>query len=123
MKREAKGSGPTLKPVLSARPGLQGPSPATRAFVLWSFLGFQAMDALTTHVGLQLHHQELNRLMAPLMALHGELAAYAVKGVAIAILLAVLMLLKSRPYVWRAFRIAAWVGAIAVVANVTQLIS
>lgn len=80
------------------------------------------MDAFTTHVGLQLHHQELNRLMAPLMAFHGELAAYAVKGVAIAILLAVLMLLKSRPYVWRAFRIAAWVGAIAVVANVAQLI-
>ena len=97
-------------------------SPAARAFVLWGFLGFQAMDAFTTHVGLQLHHQELNQLMAPLMALHGELSAYAVKGAAIAVLLTGLMLLKSRPYVWRAFRVAAWVGAIAVVANVSQLL-
>jgi hypothetical protein len=61
--------------------------------------------------------------MGPVIALHGELAAYAVKGIAVAVLLAILMLLQNRkPRVWHAYHIAAWVSAAAVMANVLQLL-
>lgn len=99
------------------------PPPARQASILAAFLGFQALDGLTTHLGLQLQHQELNRIMGPVIALHGELAAYAVKGIAVAVLLAILMLLQNRkPRVWHAYHIAAWVSAAAVMANVLQLL-
>jgi hypothetical protein len=101
-------------------------APAARlrqATILTGFLGFQAMDALTTHLGLQGHHQELNRVMGPVIALHGELAGYAVKGIAVAVLLAILMLLQERrPHVWQAYHVAAWVSATAVMANILQLL-
>jgi Domain of unknown function (DUF5658) len=94
----------------------------TQALILTAFLGFQVMDSLTTHLGLSLQHAELNRLMAPLIATRGELAAYAVKGTAIAVLLAVLMLLyRRKPWVWHAYRVGAWLSAVAVVVNVVQL--
>jgi len=94
-----------------------------QASILIAFVGFQGLDALTTHLGLQRHHQELNRVMAPVMSLHGELAAYAVKGIAIAVLLAVLMLLQhGKPRVWHAYHAAAWVTATAVIANIFQLL-
>src|ERR1700738_5724190 len=64
--------------------------------ILTAFIGFQVLDSLTTHLGLALQHQELNRIMAPLMATQGELAAYAVKGTAVAVLLAVLMMMYRR---------------------------
>jgi len=94
-----------------------------QATILIAFLGFQGLDALTTHIGLQGQHQELNRVMGPVIALHGELAGYAVKGIAVAVLLAILMLLQHRkPHVWQAYHVAAWVSATAVLANVIQLI-
>jgi len=94
-----------------------------QATILTAFLGFQGLDALTTHIGLQGQHQELNRIMGPVIALHGELAGYAVKGIAVAVLLAILMLLQHRkPHVWRAYHVAAWVSATAVLANVLQLL-
>jgi hypothetical protein len=95
----------------------------TQALILTGFLGFQVMDSLTTHLGLALQHTELNRLMAPLIAARGELAAYAVKGTAIAVLLAVLMLMyRRKPWVWHAYRVGAWLSAVAVVVNVVQLL-
>lgn len=95
----------------------------TQALILTAFIGFQALDSLTTHLGLALRHPELNRIMAPIIAAHGELAAYAVKGIAVAILLAILMLLyRRRPRVWRAYQVAACLTAFAVVANVLQLL-
>jgi uncharacterized protein DUF5658 len=94
-----------------------------QALILTGFLGFQVLDSLTTHLGLALRHPELNRLMAPLIATHGELAAYAVKGSAVAILLAILMLLyRRKPWVWHAYRVGAWLSAAAVIANVVQLL-
>jgi hypothetical protein len=95
----------------------------TQASILATFVGFQGLDALTTHVGLGLRHRELNWVMAPVMTLHGELAAYAVKGIAVAVLLAVLMLLQHRkPLVWHAYRVAAGLSAVAVLANTLQLL-
>ncbi len=82
------------------------------------------MDGITTHIGLVQSHPEFNRLMATVLSLRGELAAYAVKGVAVAILLALLMFLqRRRPRVWSAFHAAAWVSAAAVVLNLIQLVS
>jgi hypothetical protein len=95
----------------------------SQAFILAGFMGFQALDFLTTHLGLALQHEELNQLMAPVMATRGELVAYAVKASAIAGLLAILMLTQRRqPRVWHAYLVAAWLSAAGVVANVFQLL-
>ncbi len=95
----------------------------TQALILITFLGFQAMDSLTTHLGLAMRHPEANQIMAPIIATHGELAAYAVKFTAVAVLLAILMVLYRRmPRVWRAYQVAAWLTALAVVGNVLQLL-
>ena len=95
----------------------------SQALILGGLIGFQVLDSLTTHLGLALEHEELNRLMAPIMASRGELVAYAVKGTALAVLLAVLMLLHRRkPRVWQAYLVAGWLSAAAVVANVVQLL-
>ena len=94
-----------------------------QACILTGFLGFQALDLLTTHLGLALQHEELNQFMAPVMASRGELAAYAVKATAIAGLLAILMLTQQRmPRVWHAYLVAAWLSSAGVVANVLQLV-
>jgi hypothetical protein len=94
-----------------------------QAMILTAFIGFQAMDSLTTHLGLALQHQELNRIMAPLMASQGELAAYAVKGTAVAVLLAILMLMyRRKPRVWQAYHVAAWITAFGVIINLVQLL-
>jgi len=91
--------------------------------ILTAFVGFQALDSLTTHLGLALQHQELNRIMAPLIASQGELAAYAVKGTAVAVLLAILMLMyRRKPLVWHAYHVAAWLTALGVIANLVQLL-
>ena len=93
-----------------------------QAMILTAFVGFQALDSLTTHLGLALQHQELNRIMAPLMASQGELAAYAVKGTAVAVLLAILMLMyRRKPRVWHAYHVAAWITAFGVIVNLVQL--
>lgn len=95
----------------------------TQALILTAFVGFQVLDSLTTHLGLAAQHLELNRIMAPIIATEGELVAYAVKGTALAIMLGILMLLSRRmPRVWRAYQVAAWLTALAVVANLLQLI-
>jgi Domain of unknown function (DUF5658) len=95
----------------------------SQALILTGFLGFQVLDSVTTHIGLRLQHVELNRLMAPLISTQGELAAYAVKGTAVAVLLAILMLLyRRKPWVWHAYRVGAWLSAAAVIANVVQLL-
>jgi uncharacterized protein DUF5658 len=94
-----------------------------QGMILTAFVGFQVLDTLTTHLGLALQHQELNRIMAPLLASQGELAAYAVKGTAVAVLLAVLMLTyRRKPLVWHAYHVAAWITALGVVANLVQLL-
>lgn len=98
-------------------------SPSSQALILVGLVGFQLLDSLTTHLGLAFEHEELNRFMAPIMATRGELVAYAVKGTAIAVLLAILMLVHRRkPRVWQAYLVAAWLSAAAVVANVVQLL-
>lgn len=95
----------------------------TQALILTAFVGFQVLDSLTTHLGLASQHVELNRIMAPIVATDGELVAYAVKGTAVAIMLGILMLLSRRaPRVWHAYQVAAWLTALAVVANVLQLV-
>ncbi len=95
----------------------------SHAFVLLGFLGFQTLDAITTHVGLMLQHTETNRLMAPVISVHGELMAYALKGTGIAALLVLLMLLQStRPRVWQAFHLAAWLTSVGVIVNVSRLV-
>jgi len=95
----------------------------SQALILGGLIGFQALDSITTHLGLALQHEELNRLMAPIMATRGELVAYAVKGTALAVLLAVLMLMHRRtPRVWQVYLVAGWLSAAAVVANVVQLL-
>jgi Domain of unknown function (DUF5658) len=94
-----------------------------QGMILTAFVGFQALDSLTTHLGLALQHQELNRIMAPLMATQGELAAYAVKGTAVAVLLAILMLMyRRKPHVWHAYHVAAWITAFGVIINLVQLV-
>jgi hypothetical protein len=106
---------------LSPRPSLN--SQVSQAIILGGLLGFQVLDSLTTHLGLALEHEELNRLMAPIMASRGELVAYAVKGTALAVLLAILMLMHQRnPRVWQAYLVAGWLSAAAVVVNVVQLL-
>jgi len=95
----------------------------SQALILAGFLGFQLLDSVTTHLGLALQHPELNRLMATLISTQGELSAYAVKGTALAVLLAILMLLyRQKPWVWHAYRVGAWLSAAAVIANVLQLL-
>jgi len=94
-----------------------------QALILAGFVGFQVMDSLTTHIGLALQHAELNHVMAPVIATQGELVAYSIKGTAVAVLLAILMLLyRQKPRVWHAYQVAAWLTAVAVVSNVLQLL-
>jgi hypothetical protein len=107
--------------------GLPGTAAAgsrlSQGLILIGFLGFQLMDTLTTHLGLALSHPELNRFMAPLMTLDGELTAYAVKGTAVAVLLGILMVMyRQKPGVWYAYQVAACLSAAAVVSNVIQLL-
>ena len=112
---------PVASVSIPARPSLN--SQLSQAIILGGLIGFQALDSVTTHLGLALEHEELNRLIAPLMATRGELVAYAVKGTALAVLLAVLMLMHRRqPRVWQAYLLAGWLSAAAVVANVVQLL-
>ena len=93
-----------------------------QALILTAFVGFQVLDSLTTHLGLAMQHQELNRIMAPLIATQGELAAYAVKGTAVAVLLAILMMMyRRKPLVWHAYHVAAWLTAVGVIVNLVQL--
>lgn len=95
-----------------------------QAVIVLAFLAFQVLDVITTHVGFTLSHPELNGIMAPIVGNHGELAAYAVKGAAIAVLLGILMLLQYRtPRVWQAFQIGAWLTAAGVAVNVYQLLA
>jgi hypothetical protein len=94
-----------------------------QALILISFIGFQVMDSLTTHIGLALQHPELNQMMAPLIGMHGELAAYAVKGSAVIVLLGILMVMyRQKPRVWYVYQLAACLSAVAVVSNVLQLL-
>jgi len=94
----------------------------SQAIILGALIGFQVLDSLTTHLGLALEHVELNHLMAPVIATQGEMVAYALKGTALAVLLAILMLMHRRkPRVWQAYLVAGWLSAAAVVANVVQL--
>jgi len=96
---------------------------SSQAVILVGLIGFQLLDSLTTHIGLALEHEELNRLMAPIMVTRGELVAYAVKGTALAVLLAILMLMhRQKPRVWQAYLVGAWLSAAAVVANIAQLL-
>ncbi|TMF30637.1 MAG: hypothetical protein E6I25_03045 [Chloroflexi bacterium] len=112
---------PVASVAMPARPSLS--AQLSQALILGGLIGFQALDSLTTHLGLALQHEELNRLMAPIMATRGELVAYAIKGTALAVLLAVLMLMHRRtPRVWQAYLVAGWLSAAAVVANVVQLL-
>jgi Domain of unknown function (DUF5658) len=112
---------PVASVSVSPHPSLN--SQLSQAIILGGLIGFQALDSLTTHLGLALEHQELNHLMAPIMAGRGELVAYAVKGTALAVLLAILMLMHQRkPRVWQAYLVAGWLSAAAVVANVVQLL-
>lgn len=104
--------------------GQLAPSRRIQAIIVIAFLAFQALDVVTTHVGFGLNHPELNQVMARVIGNHGELAAYAVKGVAIAVLLAMLMVLQyRRPRVWYAFTLAACLTALGVAANVYQLLA
>jgi Domain of unknown function (DUF5658) len=106
-----------LLPVAISRP------PLRRALILVGFVGFQVLDSITTHLGLAWQHVELNRVMEPVMASSGELAAYALKGCAVAMLLALLMLIQRRqPRIWQAYQVAACLSAAAVVVNIVQLL-
>ena len=112
---------PAASVSVSPRPSIN--SQLSQAIILGALIGFQALDSVTTHLGLALEHQELNHLMAPLMATRGELVAYALKGTALAVLLAILMLMHRRkPRVWQAYLVAGWLSAGAVVANIVQLL-
>lgn len=110
-----------IQTVVAPNPALN--SQRSQALILGGFVGFQALDSLTTHLGLAMQHQELNGLMAPLIANRGELVAFAVKGTAVAILLAILMMMQRRnPRVWQAYLVAGWLSAAGVVVNVLQLL-
>jgi hypothetical protein len=112
---------PVASVAVSSRPALD--AQRSQAIILGSFVGFQALDFFTTHLGLALQHQELNQFMAPIIDTQGELTAYAVKGTAIAVLLAILMLTyRRKPRVWQVYLIAGWLSAVAVIANVVQLL-
>lgn len=101
----------------------KAPSVRAQALILLAFLIFQLLDVVTTHIGFRLSHPELNQLMALVVGSRGELAAYAVKGVAVAVLLTMLMVLQyRRPHVWRAFQVAACLTAAGVAVNVVQLL-
>lgn len=103
---------------------MKAPSRRTQAVLLVAFLLFQGLDALTTHIGVGLRHPELNQVMATVIGAHGELAAYAVKGLAVAVLLAILMVLQHRrPRVWHAFQVAAGLTAAAVAVNLVQILA
>ncbi len=100
------------------------PSRRTQAIIVLAFIAFQVLDVITTHIGIRSSHSELNQVMAPIVGAQGELAAYAVKGIAVAVLLGMLMVLQYRkPRVWRAFQVAACLTAAAVAANVVQLLA
>lgn len=108
---------------MGARLGAAPNSRLNQGMILTAFVGFQLLDSVTTHLGLALHHEELNHIMAPLLATQGELAAYAVKGTAVAVLLAILMLMyRRKPLVWHAYHVAAWITAMGVIANLVQLL-
>ena len=108
---------------MAARTQMLADSRLSQLLTLIGFLGFQLMDALTTHLGLATDHVELNRMMAPIIASDGELVAYAIKGTAVAMLLALLMLGSRRsPRIWHVYQVAAILTAMAVAANLLQLL-
>lgn len=100
------------------------PSRGAQALIVLAFVAFQVLDVITTHVGFTFSHAELNQVMARIVGSQGELAAYAVKGAAVAVLLGMLMMLRyRRPRVWQAFLLAAWVTAAGVAVNLYQLMA
>lgn len=104
--------------------GERAPSRRAQGLIVLAFVAFQVLDVITTHVGFTLSHPELNRIMARIVGNQGELAAYAVKGAAVAVLLGILMMLRyRRPRVWQAFLLAAWLTAAGVAVNVYQLLA
>lgn len=103
---------------------VKAPSTRAQAVIVVAFLAFQALDAITTHIGFRFSHAELNRVMALIIGSQGELAAYAVKGAAVAVLLGMLMVFQSRrPRVWQAFQVAACLTGASVAANLYQLMA
>ena len=59
---------PVASVSMPARPSLS--AQLSQALILGGLIGFQALDSLTTHLGLALHHEELNRLMRDATELH-----------------------------------------------------
>jgi len=53
--------------------------------MLWIFIGVNALDILTTEVGLALGLRELNPIVARLLEFHGFFGLYAFKAVFIAV--------------------------------------
>ncbi len=93
-----------------------------KGLVLIAFIGFQLADSITTHHALALGHAELNPFMVTVLQVSGELAAYAVKGSFVAILLAILMVLQHRkPWIWDAYCMAAGLSGMALILNLHHL--
>ena len=95
-----------------------------RAIILSTFIVAQLLDMLTTHLGLGMGRQELNGAAAWIIAQQGEWAVYLLKGVLVAGLVALLLLVgKRRAVIWNAYLVAAWITTFAVINNVYRLVT
>lgn len=95
----------------------------TRRYVLALFLVLQALDVLTTAAGLRNGAVEANPAAAWLLAVHGELAVYAVKALIVAGVVAlVLATERFAPRVWHALRICNVLYVLVVAVNATAIV-
>ncbi len=90
--------------------------------ILVGFLGAQVLDVITTHIGLENGRRELNGVADSLINSHGELMVYALKFTLVALLLGLLLIVgKSKPRIWDAYLVAAWITTAAVLNNVLRI--
>ncbi|HYM49955.1 MAG TPA: DUF5658 family protein [Candidatus Limnocylindrales bacterium] len=102
----------------------KGPSMRKRVIILGGFCTAQLMDIATTHIGLSQGRQELNGAAAWIIAHDGELAVYVLKLGLVGGLVALLFAIgRSRPVVWNAYLVAAFITTFAVINNIYRILT
>lgn len=95
-----------------------------RVFILTAFCTAQLLDVVTTHIGLSEGRQELNGIAAWIITHDGELMVYVLKLALVGALVGLLFLVgRTRPLVWNAYLVAAWITTFAVINNIYRILT
>ena len=93
----------------------------TRYTIAALALLLQALDVLSTHLGLAAGAQEVNLLPAWLLHTYGEAALYAVKLLAVLVMAGLVWRLRSWPGAWRCLRWSNVAMLLVVAVNTTAI--